>query len=182
MKLWSLRSREAVFGGVLSLSDQHSPPVIRVKVIIRPLAASTQISDSECVAEPRYDDPARSQRNARHARRPRLAGCALLATGTLPARAKGRTHQSSAKISALPGDLGPPFFSLLPFEPCGGPYDVRAALIYLSVHRSTLHACAYAHHARLRWPPWWRMRRLNAGERLKRGERIVRKRRIRRRS
>lgn len=83
-------------------------------------------------------------------------------------------HQSSAKISALPGDLGP-FFSLLPFKPCGGPYDVRAALIYLYVYCSTLHACAYAHHARLRWPLWWRMRRLNAGERLKRGERVVRK-------
>lgn len=85
-------------------------------------------------------------------------------------------HQSSAKISALPGDLGP-FFSLLPFKPCGGPYDVRAALIYLYAYSSTLHACAYAHHARLRWPLWWRMRRLNAGERLKRGERVVRKRR-----
>ena len=56
-----------------SLSDRHSRSAIRVKVIIRPLAASTQISDSEYVAEPRYDEhvPARSQRNAALA----LRGC-----------------------------------------------------------------------------------------------------------
>lgn len=57
-----------------------------LKSLSRPLAASTQISDSECVAEPRYDDPARSQRNAALILRD-----ALLATGMLPSQVKGRT-------------------------------------------------------------------------------------------